>query len=602
MSTSSVDNFFKIHFFAGLLLLGLWLTPRWNFVIDEPINYRNGLISEKFVLNIFAPSKYADYMAHDTVFKKTENLLTYHDNDYGVAFDLPVQFALRGLHITDSHEQYIFKHRCIFALFWLSACFFFAIVRLRFGGNSAWAYLATLLYLLHPRIFADAFYNPKDLPLLSCFVISLYFQLRYFQLPVWQRALPFAILSAITIDIRILGIILPVITALITFLQILQPFLQAFLLQRSEQNTPFRAFLAKNDFKKLFLEQIPSAFWVYSLFLLVGIYLFMPMLWTNPLFFFKIFANMSHFRWDAPILFAGESVASTAMYRTYLPTWIFISSPITYSIAGAAGIFAILECTIQNIRTRKLIFTTENELFDSLFLLHFLLPIALIIILHSIVYDGWRQVYFVYGGGTMLVLRGLFALPSLLYRLAFYINTKWNEKGFFEHLNIDFLKSKAFFSKDEIAESKPSKYAFMLLSATLLHVIYIIYLYYPYSNVYFNCTVQNAPIRYELDYWGTATVPALEYIATHDWSDSLFINNNPPIFSLDKSVMLTASHRKHFYTKPNATQNNYYITQYRFAKYDAPPDSTYTEYYTIKVADMKITTVYKKKNYETIQK
>jgi hypothetical protein len=303
---------------------------------------------------------------------------------------------------------------------------------------------------------------------------------------------------------------------------------------------------------------------------------------------------MSQFRWDAPILFAGEVVASTAMYRTYLPTWIFISSPLGYTLAGLAGIFVILKGIIHNIRARKLVFTTENQLFDILFLLHFALPLALIITMHSIVYDGWRQVYFVYGGGVLIALRGLMVLPALCRRLFYAIKTKINNSSL--DVNEPTLLHTA------LAENKPSKYSFVILSVIVFHAAYLIYTYYPYSNVYFNCTVHDAPNRYELDYWGTGTVPALDYIAAHDYTDSLFINNNPPIFSLDKSVMLPANYRKHFYTKPNASQNNYYITQYRFAKYDAPPDSTYAEYYTIKVADMKITTVYKKKNYKTIQK
>jgi hypothetical protein len=598
MNPFHVDNFFKIHFFAGLLLLGLWLTPDFGLIIDEPINYRNGLISEKYVLSIFAPSKYDDYMARDTVFKKTEELLQYHDKDYGVAFDLPVQFALRGLNITDSKTQYIFKHRCIFALFWLSACFFFAIARLRFGSKNAWAYLATLLYILHPRIFADAFYNPKDLPLLSCFVIALYLQLRYFQLPTWQRALPFALISAIAIDIRILGIILPIITALITLLQAIQTVSQQF----SQQNEPLRTFLGKLEPKKLLLLQNPTAFAVYNGVLLIGIYLFMPMLWTNPLFFFKIFANMSNFRWDAPILFAGEIVGSTSMYQSYLPTWIFISTPIGYSIAGAAGVFTIIAFIFTNIRQHRLLFTTENQLFDILFLLHFLLPLTLIIVMHSIVYDGWRQVYFVYGGGVLVALRGMVALPSLAKRFIFFIKTKLHEKSFYKNLPTNFFKNIDFLKNNTISENTLSKYAFTILGSIVLHAAYIVYTYYPYTNVYFNCTVHDAPNRYELDYWGTGTVPALRYIAVHDWKDSLFINNNAPVFSHDKSVLLAEHDRNRCYTKGSAKQNNYYITQYRFEKYDTLPDSTYAEYYTIKVADMKITTVYKKKNYKTIQK
>jgi hypothetical protein len=548
MLSPRFSSIFGVLFFGILLFWGLCQAKDFGFTLDEPINYRNGLISEKFVLKRLAPDTYERLMQTDTTFEQTADLINYYDNDYGVAFDLPVQFALRSLDITDSKERYIFKHRCNFTLFWVSACFLFAILRKRWAESEWWAFGGTLMYLAHPRILPDAFYNPKDLPLLSFFVIAIYFQMQYFQKSTWQRALPFAITSALAIDVRILGIMLPATTGLLTLISVYQT----------------------EGLSSQFLKKIPKAFWIYVASLIGFIILFMPILWHKPLYFMDIFEHMSHFRWNSLVLFRGEQIIATDLPRSYLPIWIFISSPLAYSLAGFIGICSIIGFILKNLKLNRVIFNSAAELFDTLFLAHFIIPLGMIIGLHSVLYDGWRQVYFVYGAGILLSIRGITSIANAL-----------QAKLFVQHI------------------SAKNKIISLFLIAIITHTTYIVWEYYPYSNVYFNCMVSDAPHHYELDYWGTGNVQALKYIAANDNSDSIFIESARG-FAYSSLYLLPIEDRKRFFSVHHKKHKpHYYITQYRFAKYDTAPDSlansTYDDFFTIQRNSMKITSVYKKK-------
>jgi len=63
-----------------------------------------------------------------------------------------------------------------------------------------------------PRIFADAFFNSKDIPFLAVFIINIHTMMRLFDRPTWSRALCHALVSGILIAIRVLGLLIPCLT------------------------------------------------------------------------------------------------------------------------------------------------------------------------------------------------------------------------------------------------------------------------------------------------------------------------------------------------------------------------------------------------------
>jgi hypothetical protein len=90
---------------------------------------------------------------------------------YGPFFDFVSYLILKLFALHDIRTMYLVKHLLTFLFFSVSILFFYRLCRDYFGR---WvpAYLACLFLVVHPRIFAEAFYNPKDIPFLAAFVIA----------------------------------------------------------------------------------------------------------------------------------------------------------------------------------------------------------------------------------------------------------------------------------------------------------------------------------------------------------------------------------------------------------------------------------------------
>ena len=67
------------------------------------------------------------------------------------------------------------------------------------------AILGSTFLFLSPRIFAQSFYNNKDIVFMSLFVISLYTAINFLEKPNVKNAIIFSIISSLAIDIRILA-------------------------------------------------------------------------------------------------------------------------------------------------------------------------------------------------------------------------------------------------------------------------------------------------------------------------------------------------------------------------------------------------------------
>jgi hypothetical protein len=68
--------------------------------------------------------------------------------------------------------------------------------------------------LLSPRIFADAFYNSKDIPFLAAYTICLFSLLWFLDKPNFGRAALHGVFTAAMLAIRLPGLIMPALTGL----------------------------------------------------------------------------------------------------------------------------------------------------------------------------------------------------------------------------------------------------------------------------------------------------------------------------------------------------------------------------------------------------
>ena len=147
---------------------------------------------------------------------------------------------------------------------------------------------------------------------------------------------------------------------------------------------------------------------MYGLALAICVTLFWPFLWSNPLgHFVETLGKFS--KWgttQVAVLYLGElyQIQKTPLPWHYVFTWIAVTTPLLYLIFW--GISLTLTGW-QLIKLKFIILKSENYLQDLLFLSSSLGPIIAIVILHSVIYDGWRHLYFIYPAFLLTSLKAI---------------------------------------------------------------------------------------------------------------------------------------------------------------------------------------------------
>ena len=189
MKFRSVVPSFVVFGLGIFLIVGIVVLPDYGISVDEPAQRR---------LAIFT----ADYIVG-----KNDYLLQAHDRNYGVAFEMLLLFIERILVLEDSRSIYLIRHLLTHFFFLIGGlvCYFLAY---RLFNNRLLAIFAMLLFLLHPRMYAHSFFNSKDIPFLSMFMVTLFLIFRGFRKDtIWAFLLCGTGIGILT-NIRILGIML----------------------------------------------------------------------------------------------------------------------------------------------------------------------------------------------------------------------------------------------------------------------------------------------------------------------------------------------------------------------------------------------------------
>ena len=205
-----------------------------------------------------------------------------------------------------------------------------------------------LFLILSPRIFAEAFYNNKDIIFLSFYAISFYYFLKYFITKKNCFIYLFSLFAAMSINVRILGVLIVLIFIFVLFLDGLN---------------------SKKIFKKNFIDIIKC-------FLLVVLfsYLFWPFLWSNPLEnLIYTFKSMSSYNWRGLVFFLGEYHQAKYIPWNYTMTLFTVTTPliiVIFFIVGAFFNFKDLVLNYLNIDKERYSNHWTNN-FQFLILFHF---------------------------------------------------------------------------------------------------------------------------------------------------------------------------------------------------------------------------------------
>ena len=379
----------------------------------------------------------------------------YHDRFYSVVFEAPLQFIERVLGIEDSRDIHLMRH-IVTHLFFLAGGFFCYLLVYRLFDNRLLAVLATLLFLLHPRLYAHSFFNTKDISFLSMFMICLYLTHRAFNRGNVWWFLALGVGLGILVNLRIMGAVL--------FFGILG-MLSLDLIYASSNR-------ARLDI----LIRIAAV----AYFGVMTLYITSQFLWNDPVgSVVEWLTEFSQHPNTVLQLFRGELFHSAIAPRPeYVPVWFSITTPpLVIALGFVGGLYVLLRGMIS---PRDVLVNTRLR-FGFMLVGCFVLPIVSVIVLSSNVYDGWRHMYFLYAPFCLLAMFGL----------KYLICT-------FGNLRVRFG-------------------AVLLVAAGVIVTVISMVAIRPHEHVYFNFLVDRSTpehllMEYDLDYWGSSAREGLEVV------------------------------------------------------------------------------------------
>jgi len=518
-----------------LVGLGVRIYQDYNISSDEQVERTNGIVSLTYLADKFSITR----LQHDPViasYRHIPPLQVYMDRDYPVGFNLPMAMIERALGMTDDRDVFFMRHLFTHLIFLCGVIAIYTLAARRFGSWQMGVFAAGCL-ILSPRFFAESFYNNKDIVFMSCFALATVSAIAYVQRPSFKTAIWHALACALAMDIRIMAVILPLLTFAFLWVRVI----------KSQVNA------------KLALQVV-----CIYLGLLMGLVLLTwPWLWADPVgHFMQAFANMAKFRWQGQMLFDGRLIVSTQLPWNYLPVWIIITTPLLYSVLFIVGTVLIFRAIVKR---KFALWGNDQEMQDVFFLSLFFAPVIAVIVLHSVLYDGWRQMYFIYPAFLLIACKGFYAM--------------WTQ-----------FSSRTFFRGSLL----------VIIAISFILTAHWMVTAHPFQNVYFNALVKpNWKTRFDLDYWGLANRQALEWILKND--ERAFINVwQGSLSNVSLSLkMLPKAQRERLGIVERAQDADYILTNYRlnptdYGQLDQFAEGQFVLARHIKVGDEVIESVYQR--------
>jgi hypothetical protein len=500
---------------AALLLTGLAIFDDYGVSWDEEVQREYG---EK---------------VHAYVTQGDRALFMDRHRYYGPVVELALISLEKGLGLADSRDIYLMRHLVTFLVFWVGAVFFYLLCRRELGGWKV-GLLGLVLLVVSPRIFAHAFYNSKDIPFMTVFIMGIYTLLRYLDHLRLRSAVLHAVVCALLIDIRIVGTLLVMLTIV------------------------FVAYEALRMWKKpAELKPMLLGFAIH-LGIVAGLtVLFWPTLWRDPVnSFIRIFEGMRNFPWEAPVLYRGGYIWSTELPWHYIPVWIGVTSPVAVIALLFIGLVVSVRTLLGKARGAK---GGVARRFVVLALCWLFLPLAYSIASKAVLYDAWRHSFFVYPALVIISLLGW----------GWILRQRRSGGGKVLSLVVG---------------------GFLLLSVGSTAGFMIVN--HPHQNVYFNRLVGGTGgvhERFELDYWGLSYRQGLEQILERDPRDRITVHAATAPGRHNAGILKPEDRSRLVYvTEPYKA--DYHITNFRWDRYKPPKDS---EFYSVRIDGTPIMSVYR---------
>ncbi|NMB92806.1 MAG: glycosyltransferase family 39 protein [Flexilinea flocculi] len=468
-TVNSLSKWIPILFFILLFCAAWILHDDYGGFTDELLHIQTAEVNYKYVLSKFLPEdKIPDVPIYDL--DTIPDLYNYVNQYYGEAVMMPTILVsiLPGVNFSTA-DFLNFRRFYTFLNFFITLISFYFLMKFRFS-NQQIAFVSVLFLVFSPRLFAESFYNSKDIIFFCWFFISIFgIGLFLLQNNCWGLII-FAIALGFSVNTRIYGIVL---LPAFLYLSIVDHFIN----HRSSKRRLFYIFLT-------------------ILFALLFYLIITPFLWENP---FQQFLNAINFSsqqvgidpnnlnqlekevtlGNQELFFNDYIFPGKTWY--YIPAWIGLTIPVINILFFFLGIIYFLR---QSFQIKNVFSMNSNYLFDGFCLLLFFISLISIIISRATMYHGWRQSYFLYA-------------PFIIT----------NALGFAHLWNQQLNTKKQWVIKNSI----------LLLTCLIsfLSTGFWMIKNHPFDFVYFNEIGRYFAQQFTRDYWGVASKSCIQEVDRH---------------------------------------------------------------------------------------
>jgi len=539
-STKKENIFLKIDFYVYIFfityfILGISIYNDYGISFDENINRTNGFVSLSYVINFFNLN-----FDLSPFYKSVPHITEYDYRKYGVVFDLPAAAIEVMLGIKNTKDIYLLRHLMTFLVFFLSTVCFYILCFSIFKDKLV-SFIGLIILIFSPRIFAESFYNPKDIIFLSFLIFSIHFNVKFLIYNSNTNIFFAALFSALMTDVRVIGIFLIFITLFFLFFH-----------------------SGKLNVKEKFL-----IFFKYLLIYVVTLFVFWPFLWESS--FSNLLNAINEFKnypWNGDIFYFGEYINAKFVPWHYFIVWFFITTPLVFSLVILCGFLFTGKIFINNLiyiekNKNTNLWNNQYEMILIYIFLIFFIPIFSVIIFDSTLYSGWRQLYFLYP-------------PLIILSLHFLIYIKKNFINFF-------------------------KIILILLILQLSLISFFLVKNHPHQHVYFN-GLSNLFIKnkFAYDYWGVSNHLTIKYLLDKKNFQFPLKISTASFTDLNKTkLILEEEYKDKFeFIEDNHSDADFIFTNYYYFKnpkfnkkrYNIPKN--FSSYYQFKIGEKTVNELY----------
>jgi len=449
------------------------------------------------------------FAAYDYAKGTNPDYLNWELKDHGPGFEWVLMGVEKTLNITKFRDIYLTRHLVTY-LFFIFCMFSGYVLVYKIFNNKLLASLALVALIFHPRLFAHGFFNPKDIPAMSAFMLSLAAARWAFVKQKWWPFFLLGLICGFGSSIRLMNMVIAAPVGIFLLLDLIRSVKEG----------------------KNILPTIGNMAALFSGFCLL-LYTSWPALWIDPVAsFIEVYESLSNFKWIDYVWFQGSKILSTNLPWDYIPTWFFITTPEVWILLGLAGMILLVA---NYIFTPKPFLDNTPERNVVLAFICFFLSIITVIKLDAVLYDGWRHMYFIY--------------PCFVVLMAYGIN--------------------------ELTKYRSKKIIWAICLLQLIYLGRFFIMAHPFQHVYFNHFIshedQYLRRHYEMDYWGTSTKDALEWLTQNTGKEKIWVNLDHWEASVRLNTQFISKDlSERFETTPNLDEMDYRIEFFRVDSFRYP--------------------------------